>query len=430
MRSRGRNVSFQPPPEHRPPSAEDILLAHSGRTPLAPHLRPPGPVRAGVAAPSALPGQQAAAGRAGGSSPPQSDPVSERRPRLFTVVHETLQARHYSPRTEKAYVWWIKRFLAFHGMRPPRDMGSAEITSFLSSLATRGHVSASTQNQAFSALLFLFREVLGREVAGLDQVIRAKRPARIPLVLTPAEVAAILDQLNGTLRLMASLMYGAGLRLLECCRLRVKDVDFARREITVRDGKGRKDRVTPLPARLSLALQSHLERAGRQHRADLDSGWGSVALPDALARKYPSATREWAWQWVFPGSRLYTVPGTGERRRHHVHESVVQRAFKVAVRLARVAKPASCHSMRHSFATHLLEAGYDIRTIQELLGHSDVATTMIYTHVLNRGGRGVRSPLDLLPEMAGRRGFAADSAARPNPDGAPPSAPAPGPRPE
>ena len=382
MRRRGRNVSFQPPPEHRPPNAEDILLARLGPTPLPPPQLPAGPVRAaGATAPSAAPGQPAATGEAGGPSAPESDVVSERRPRLFAVVHETLRARHYSPRTEKAYVWWIKRFLAFHGMRPPRDMGTAEITSFLSSLATRGHVSASTQNQAFSALLFLFREVLGREVAGLEQVVRAKRPPRIPLVLTPHEVAAILDQLKGTLWLMASLMYGSGLRLLECCCLRVKDVDFARREITVREGKGRKDRVIPLPARLSLALQSHLERAGRQHRADLDSGWGSVALPDALARKYPSATREWAWQWVFPGSRLYTVPGTGERRRHHVHESVVQRAFKVAVRLARVAKPASCHSMCHSFATHLLEAGCDIRTIQELLGHSDVATTMIYVVV-------------------------------------------------
>jgi integron integrase len=213
-------------------------------------------------------------------------------------------------------------------------------------------------------------------------------------------VGAILEQLEGTVWLMATLMYGAGLRVLECCRLRIKDVDLERREITVRDGKGRKDRVTPLPARLLPALQSHLERIGRQHRADLDSGWGSVALPDALDRKYPSASRDWAWQWVFPASRLYTVRETGERRRHHLHESAVQRAFKVAVKLARVAKPASCHSMRHSFATHLLEAGYDIRTIQELLGHSDVATTMIYTHVLNRGGRGVLSPLDFPPESS------------------------------
>ena len=265
--------------------------------------------------------------------------------------------------------------------------------------------------------------MLGREVLGLEEVVRAKRPPRMPLVLTPAEVAAILGQLEGTLRLMASLMDGAGLRLLECCHLRVKDIDFARREITVRDGKGRKDRVTPLPERLSEALRAHLERVGRQHRAELGAGLGGVELPDALARKYPSATRDWAWQWVFPGSRLYTVPGTGERRRHHLHESVVQRAFKVAVRLARVAKPASCHSMRHSFATHLLEAGYDIRTIQELLGHSDVATTMIYTHVLNRGGRGVRSPLDLLAEMAGRRGLAVDEAARPESDRARPCRP-------
>jgi integron integrase len=276
-------------------------------------------------------------------------------------------------------------------------MGAQEVTSFLSSLATRGHVSASTQNQAFSALLFLFREVLKQELDGLDQVVRAKRPPRLPLVLTRGEVASILAELDGTIRLMAGLMYGAGLRLLECCRLRVKDLDFERYEVTVRDGKGRKDRVAPLPAQLGQALQAHLARVGRQHGTDVSAGWGGVALPDALARKYPNAARDWAWQWVFPASRLYSDAETGERRRHHLHESVVQRAFKVAVKLARVAKPASCHSMRHSFATHLLEAGYDIRTIQELLGHSDVSTTMIYTHVLNRGGRGVCSPLDTLP---------------------------------
>jgi integron integrase len=386
---RTRSVSYQPPPEYRPPNADDIALARSrgaiqARQPLEG---------------SAVSGHPALSRSEVETLPPASGPVEAPR-RLLPVVRETLRARHYSPRTEKSYVWWIRRFLAFHGMRPPREMATAEITRFLSSLATTGHVSASTQNQAFSALLFLFREVLGRKLEGLDQVVRATRPPRMPLVLTRSEVGAILEQLEGTVWLMATLMYGAGLRVLECCRLRIKDLDLERREITVRDGKGRKDRVTPLPARLLPALQSHLERIGRQHRADLDSGWGSVALPDALDRKYPSASRDWAWQWVFPASRLYTVRETGERRRHHLHESAVQRAFKVAVKLARVAKPASCHSMRHSFATHLLEAGYDIRTIQELLGHSDVATTMIYTHVLNRGGRGVLSPLDFPPESS------------------------------
>jgi integron integrase len=243
-------------------------------------------------------------------------------------------------------------------------------------------------------LLFLYREVLGRELTGLDQVVRAKQPVRVPLVLAREEVAAILRQLVGTPWLMASLMYGAGQRLLECARLRVKDVDFARGEITVRDGKGRKDRVTVLPTKLAEALSAHLERVRHQHGSDLAAGAGFVALPHALARKYGSAAREWAWQWVFPATRFYVDGLTGQRRRHHLHETVLQRAFKQARRSAGIPKPASCHTLRHSFATHLLENGYDIRTIQELLGHSSVATTMIYTHALNRGARGVRSPLD------------------------------------
>jgi integron integrase len=273
-------------------------------------------------------------------------------------------------------------------------MGVGEIKHFLSSLAMRDHVSASTQNQAFSALVFLYREVLGREVAGLDDVVRAKRSVRVPLVLTRDEVRALLGRMQGTPALMARLMYGSGLRLLECCRLRVKDVDFARHEITVRAGKGQKDRRTVLPAALADPLRAHLERVQRQHEADLNRGAGNVALPHALDRKYVSAHQDWAWQWVFPAGRIRRDQATGRWARHHLHETVVQREFATAVRAAGLAKPATCHTLRHSFATHLLERGYDIRTIQELLGHSDVATTMIYTHVLNRGGRGVKSPLD------------------------------------
>jgi integron integrase len=315
-------------------------------------------------------------------------------PRLLDRVRVAIRARQYSRRTEKAYVGWIRRFVLFHGKRHPLEMGVAEVTGFLSHLAAAGRVSASTQNQAFSALLFLYRDVLGRELSGLD-ALRAKRPTRLPVVLSPEEVRRILHHLRGVSRLMASLMYGSGLRLLECARLRVKDVDFDRREITVRDGKGRKDRVTLLPDALAAELGSQLARGRRLHETDLLEGGGLSWLPDALERKYPGAAREWAWQWVFPASRAYVDPMTGERRRHHRHESVLQRDFKAALRAARVPKAASCHTLRHSFATHLLESGYDIRTIQELLGHSDVATTMIYTHVLNRGGLGVRSPLDV-----------------------------------
>jgi integron integrase len=277
-------------------------------------------------------------------------------------------------------------------------MGTAEVTAFLSSLATRANVSASTQNQAFSALLFLYRDVLEQPLTGLESSVRAKRPMRLPVVLSRVEVAAILRKLRAEPWLMASLMYGAGLRLLECARLRVKDLDFDRGEITVRDGKGRKDRVTLIPAALVSPLRSQLERIRKQHQHDLDQGAGSVALPDALGRKYPTAAFELGWQWVFPATRHHVDRSTGLLRRHHLHESVVQRAFRDAVRAAGLTKPATCHTLRHSFATHLLDAGYDIRTIQELLGHSDVNTTMIYTHVLNRGGRGVRSPLDVGSE--------------------------------
>ncbi|HEU4400709.1 MAG TPA: integron integrase [Candidatus Polarisedimenticolia bacterium] len=316
------------------------------------------------------------------------------RPRLLDRVRQALRGRHFSPRTEQAYIGWIRRYILFHGKRHPSDMAASEMTEFLSSLATEGHVSASTQNQALSALLFLYQEVLQIDVEWLANVVRAKRPVRLPVVLTRAEVDAILRRLDGVPGIMASLLYGAGLRLMECLRLRVKDIDMERNEIIVRDGKGRKDRITLLPARLKQPLAEHLERVRRQHDRDLRAGAGFVELPDALARKYPAAPREWAWQWVFPATRSYFDAATRQRRRHHLHESVLQRAVKEAVRAAGIPKPASCHTLRHSFATHLLERGYDIRTIQELLGHSDVATTMIYTHVLNRGGRGVRSPLD------------------------------------
>jgi integron integrase len=317
-------------------------------------------------------------------------------PRLLDRVRTLLRTRHFSRRTEQAYVAWIRRFILFHGKTHPERLGSSEVTAYLSHLASRRQVSASTQNQAFSALVFLYRDVLARELAGLDQVPRARLPERLPVVLSREEVSAVLGRMHGTPRLMCALMYGAGLRLLECCRLRVKDLDFSRHELLVRDGKGRRDRVTVLPARLVPPLRAHLERVERQHRADLEGNAGSVALPGALGRKYPNAHCEWPWQWVFPATRVYTDAATGERRRHHLHETVLQREFAAAVRAAQLTKPATCHTLRHSFATHLLESGSDIRTIQELLGHADVSTTMIYTHVLNRGGRGVRSPLDVL----------------------------------
>lgn len=284
-------------------------------------------------------------------------------------------------------------------------MGETEIAQFLTSLATRSNLSASTQNQALAALLFLYRDILDRELELIPGVVRAKERIRLPIVLTRREVAAVLGRLRGTgtgtgnvpVWLMASLMYGSGLRLMECCRLRVKDVDLSCREITVRDGKGQKDRVTVVPERLVRPLEEHLSHVRLQHEEDVRRGAGYVELPYALARKYPNAARDWPWQWVYPATRTYVDPDTRRRRRHHLHQSVVQRAFKEAVRAAKLSKAASCHALRSAFATHLLERGYDIRTIQELLGHKDVSTTMIYTHVLNRGGRGVVSPLDPLP---------------------------------
>ena len=315
-------------------------------------------------------------------------------PRLLDRVRAAIRVRHYSRRTEKAYVGWIRRFILFHGKRHPDGMAADEITRFLSYLAVERNVSASTQNQALSALLFLYRDVLGRELAWMDEIVRARRPARLPVVLARGEVAALLRELQGVERLMASLLYGAGLRLLECCRLRVKDLEFSRGELLVRDGKGGRDRVTILPSGLRDPLQRHLAGVNGQYSRDLQRGLGTVELPEALERKFPRAAFEWGWQWVFPATRFYLDPAGGRRRRHHLHETVLQRAVREAARRARISRPVSCHALRHSFATHLLEDGYDIRTIQELLGHRDVSTTMIYTHVLNRGGRGVRSPLD------------------------------------
>lgn len=316
------------------------------------------------------------------------------KPKLLDRVREAIRLRHYSIRTEEAYVSWVKRFILFHGKRHPQAMGADEITHLLSALAVHGQVSASTQHQALCALVFLYRHVLGLNFGWLEDVVRAKRPQRLPVVLSRPEVRALLSALEGVHWIMASLLYGAGLRLLECLRLRVKDIDFAGHQILLREGKGRKDRRTMLPAAVQAPLTAHLEHVRQQHQNDLMGGFGKVYLPDALQRKYPNASREWGWQWVFPASQIRLDPQSGEHRRHHVHESVLQRAVKAATRKTGLAKVVSCHTLRHSFATHLLEDGYDVRTIQELLGHRDVKTTMIYTHVLNRGGNGVYSPMD------------------------------------
>ncbi len=319
-------------------------------------------------------------------------------PRLLDLLRTALRSRHYSLRTERAYVAWTKRFIYFHGVRHPKDMGPGEVNAFLSHLAVEEKVSASTQNQALSAILFLYRNVLGRSLGDLEGVIRARRPKHLPVVLTRAEVRAVLDRLSGDTFLICSLLYGGGLRLMECLRLRIQDIDFGSNEVMVREGKGRKDRVTVLPGSVGESLAQHLATVKAIHEKDLEEGWGRVPLPNALARKYTSASGAWLWQWVFPQRHRWVHPVTREQGRHHVHETVVQKAVRDAVRRAGVAKRATCHTFRHSFATHLLEAGYDIRTVQELLGHRDVKTTMIYTHVLNRGGRGVRSSMDgLLP---------------------------------
>jgi integron integrase len=315
-------------------------------------------------------------------------------PKLLDRLRHACRVRHYSIRTEDAYHDWCRRFILFHGTRHPADMGAAEINQFLTHLAVDGNVSASTQNQAFSALLFLYKVVLEADPGAIAGVVRASRPKRLPVVLTRDEVRRVLAELADPYRLMARLMYGSGLRLLECLRLRVKDLDFTRRELTVREGKGDKDRVTMLPESLEPDLHEHLRKVRRLHENDVADGFGRVYLPHALAAKLPHATTEWKWQYVFPSDRMSVDPRAGVKRRHHAHESTLSREITEAVRRSGVGKRATSHSLRHSFATHLLEAGYDIRTVQELLGHDDVSTTMIYTHVLNRGGRAVKSPLD------------------------------------
>ncbi|MDE2004728.1 MAG: integron integrase [Betaproteobacteria bacterium] len=317
-------------------------------------------------------------------------------PRLLDRVRDRIRFKHYSIRTEQAYVDWIRRFIRFHGNRHPSELGQGDVERFLTSLAVDGNVAASTQNQAQSALLFLYREVLTTELPWLDGVVRAKASRRLPVVLTPAEINRLIGRLQGTHRLLGSLLYGTGMRIMEGLRLRVKDVDFGRNEILIRDGKGAKDRITMLPGRAAPPLRRHLEAAQELHQRDLAEGFGAVWLPGALARKYPAAAREWAWQYVFPADRRSIDPRTRITRRHHLSDQSFQRAMRQALRDAGIAKPATPHSLRHSFATHLLETGHDIRTVQELLGHSDVSTTMVYTHVLNRGGRGVVSPLDRL----------------------------------
>jgi integron integrase len=322
--------------------------------------------------------------------------VMTQSPKLLDQVRDKLRVKHYAIRTEQSYVDWIKRYIYFHDKTHPKDLGAQDVEAFLTHLAVVGKVAASTQNQAKSALLFLYREVLEIQLPWLDNVTQAKAPKKLPVVLTVAEVQAVLSRLSGSHLLIASLLYGGGMRLMEAVRLRVQDVEFSRHEIIVREGKGFKDRVTMLPEAVVVQLKAHLVKVKALHEEDLAQGYGEVYLPFALDKKYPNAGREWGWQYVFPSKNLSVDPRSGKTRRHHLDEKGVQRAMKQAVRDAGLVKPATPHTLRHSFATHLLQSGYDIRTVQELLGHSDVSTTMIYTHVLNKGGRGVASPLDQL----------------------------------
>ena len=317
-------------------------------------------------------------------------------PKLLEQLRAKVRTLHYSMRTEDVYADWARRFIVFHDKRHPKGMGAPEVEAFLTHLAVERKVSASTQNQAKAALLFLYKQVLGIDLPWLAEIVTAKASRRLPVVLTQREVRDLLLQLDGTMELVASLLYGTGMRVLEALRLRVKDIEFERREIIVREGKGSKDRVTVLPENLIAPLQTQLQIARTRHAQDLAAGLGAVHMPDALAVKYPKSARSWGWQYVFPSPILSTDPRSGERRRHHVLEQSIQRAVASAARRAGIAKPVSPHVLRHSFATHLLQSGYDIRTVQELLGHRDVATTMTYTHVLNKGGRGILSPLDSL----------------------------------
>lgn len=317
-------------------------------------------------------------------------------PRLFDRVRAAIRLRHYSIRTETAYLGWIRRYIFFHKVRHPDEMGAAEVVEFLSDLAVNGHVSSSTQNQALCALVFLYREVLGRELEGLDNAVRARRPAHLPVVMSQREVKALFDVLDERYRLIASLLYGSGLRLMECLRLRVKDIDFEGKHITVREGKGNRDRATLLPRVTAAMLLPHLEQARLLYDEDRKMSRTGVYLPNALERKYPRAPYEWSWFWVFPAAKFSRDPRSHQHRRHHIMESGPQRAIRRAAIRARITKRVSPHTLRHSFATHLLEGGADIRTIQTLLGHRDVKTTMIYTHIVNRGPLGVESPMDKM----------------------------------
>lgn len=383
----GQSTSFRPEPSGPPalvrPDARgpSTSIRTDASGPSTPFRRdtssPPGPVRPDITGPDV----------------PASNPGS---PRLMDRLRRELRTRHYAPRTEDTYAFWVRRYLAFHGMRHPADMGAHEINAFLTDLAVHGNVAASTQNQALSALLFLYRHVLGIDVGDFGQVVRARKPFRLPIVMTRDEVRRVLAQLSGEHWLMASLMYGTGLRVNECVALRVQDLEFDRNQVFVRDGKGRHDRMVMLPQRLKDPLGEQLWRVREIHRRDLEDGFGRVLLPEAIDRKYPSAAVDWRWQWVFPQDRRWVDRATGAQGRHHQDPSLIQRAVALAVRKAGLAKRASCHTFRHSFATHLLESGHDIRTVQELLGHQSVRTTQIYTHVLNRGPSGVPSPADLL----------------------------------
>ncbi len=326
----------------------------------------------------------------------ENSSVVSHQPRLLDQVRDVIRFKHYSIRTEQSYLGWIKRFILFHKKRHPRDMGAEEVTQFLTHLAVHGNVTASTQNQALNAIVFLYKEVLKVDLPWMDGIQRAKKPSRLPVVFTRSEVKRLLAQLDGTLWLMASLIYGTGMRLMECVRLRVKDVDFHYKQIIIRDAKGQKDRVTMLPESLIEPLRNHLVRVKERHDQDLHEGSGRVYLPHALDRKYPNAGREWGWQYVFPARSRSRDPRTRIIRRHHFAEDALQRALKNAIRKAGIIKPGTTHVLRHSFATHLLEDGYDIRTVQDLLGHRDLNTTMIYTHVLQKGGRAARSPLDRM----------------------------------
>ena len=336
-----------------------------------------------------------AAGRPSSLASPSAAPLGAR-PRLLERLRQACRLRHFSPRTEEAYAHWTRRFLVYHGLQHPDRLGADAVAAFLSSLAMRDGVSASTQNQALCALAFLYQHVIGRPLGPLPAITRVRTPPRLPVVLTRQEVRLLFEHLSGIPHLVASLLYGSGLRLLEGMSLRVKDVELERLEIVVRQGKGRKDRVTMLPSSAVPTLRRQLKVARQLHDADLTRGFGRVVLPDALDAKYPNAGRSWPWQFVFPAARICRDTRWGPPSRFHLHETVVQRAVTSAARAAKIPKRVSCHTLRHSFATHLLEDGYDIRTVQELLGHSDVSTTMIYTHVLNRGGLGVRSPADRL----------------------------------